>query len=310
MAAQNSRPYRTRGIIMVLVASTLWGLSGTAAQVLFQHDHFQPGWLVTVRMLFSGAILVLWGLLRQDPTVRKLPLDRRMWLRLLIFAVVGLLAVQLSYFKAIADGNAASATLLQYLGPPMIVAYIALRHRKLPSRMASFAMILALFGTLLLVTGGQFDQLLVPGRALFWGVISALGLAFYTLQPISMLKQYQSVSVVGWGMLIGGIASLANSPIWRIPVPSITFSDWLLIAFVVLLGTLAAFSLYLASLRYLEPSETGLLATAEPVAAVLVSMLFLNVRLNVLQGIGAICILLAIVQLSRGSRSSGNSQGN
>ncbi len=286
---------------MVLVAATLWGLSGTAAQVLFQHDHFHPGWLVAVRMLLSGAILVLWGLFRQDATVRKLPSDRQVWAPLIIFSVVGLLGVQLSYFKAIADGNVASATLLQYLGPPMIVAYVALKNRRTPSRIEALAIAMALFGTILLVTGGHLGELMVPGSAVFWGLASALGLAFYTLQPARLLKLYQARAVVGWGMLIGGVASLANGPVWRLSMPAFTLSDWLLIGFVTLLGTLAPFSLYLASLSYLEPSETGLLATAEPVAAVLASILFLHVHLNVYQTIGAASIILAIIRLSTAS---------
>lgn len=289
---------------MVLLGSTFWGLSGTAAQVLFHADHFQPAVLVSIRMIFSGLILVLWGMRRTSSATRDLARNKALWPRLLLFSIVGLLGVQFTYLKAIATGNAASATLLQYLGPSMIVAYVTFHERQRPNRAQSTAMLLSLLGTLLLVTGGHFQRLEVPLPAVIWGILSAVGLAFYTLQPLSMIHRYDAVAVVGWGMLVGGIASLAIGPVWRLPWGHWSVQAVLLTAFVVLLGTLAAFSLYLVSLHFLTPSESGLLATAEPVSAVLAAMLFLHVRLDGVALIGAVCIIAAVVRLSLSSSKS------
>lgn len=294
-----SAPLRRRGMVMVLIAATLWGLSGTAAQVLFQHDHFTTAWLVSVRMLFSGVVLVVWRIFRQPTKTQALLTTPQLWPRLILFAVVGLFGVQFTYFKAIAQGTAASATLLQYLGPPMIVAYLAISTRRFPGRTATVAIILAFGGTMLLVTGGHFNRLQVPIMAVVWGILSALALVFYTLQPLFLIHRYGAIALVGWGMLVGGIASLAFEPIWRLPPTLFTPSAFLLTFFVVVPGTLAAFTLYLASLSYLKPSETGLLATAEPVSAVTASMLFLHVHLDLGQIIGAACIVLAIIWLSQ-----------
>lgn len=284
---------------MVLTAATFWGLSGTAAQVLFQREHFSTAWLVTLRMLVSGLALVIWyTVFKKDPRSRALITNPSQWLNLALFGVVGLFGVQLSYFQAIARGNAATATLLQYLGPSMIVAYFALSYRKAPPKDAWMAMLLALAGTILLVSGAHLDRLAVPLPAIAWGLLSALLLAFYTLQPLTLIRKYDAPVVVGWGMLVGGAASFGVHPIWQIPSRLLHPSALLLTLFVILLGTLAAFSLYLASLHHLHPSEAALLATAEPVAAVTASMLLLHVHLDLGQLIGATFIILAIVWLS------------
>ena len=44
---------RLKGIIMVIIGACLWGLSGTAAQQLFQYDNVSTEWLVTIRLLIS-----------------------------------------------------------------------------------------------------------------------------------------------------------------------------------------------------------------------------------------------------------------
>lgn len=295
---------RIRGMTMVLIGATLWGLSGTASQVLFHTDHFRAAWLVSIRMLVSGSVLIAWGLLHKNSTTRALMRHKSSWPRLLAFAVFGLLGVQYTYFKAIADGNAASATLLQYLGPPMIIGYLALSTRRLPKPSALAALSLAVAGTFLLATGGHLHRLEVPTPALAWGLASALCLTFYTLQPLPLIRRYDALAVVGGGMLIGGTVSLALGPVWTLPLGHWSPSAWVLTAFVVVLGTLAAFSFYLASLHYLTPAETGLLATAEPVAAVLAAMLFLHVRLDLFGIVGALCIVFAVVALSRTSMSA------
>lgn len=52
-------PNRLKGIIMVVIGACLWGLSGTVAQQLFQSEHVSTEWLVTIRLLISGIILLI-----------------------------------------------------------------------------------------------------------------------------------------------------------------------------------------------------------------------------------------------------------
>lgn len=49
-------------------------------------------------------------------------------------------------------------------------------------------------GIILTLTGGCF-----------WGLLAALFLAVYTIQPAELLSYYDTTMVIGWGMLIGGL---------------------------------------------------------------------------------------------------------
>lgn len=51
---------RTKGIVLVIFAAVLWGVSGTVAQYLFQ-KRFTPEWLVVIRLLLSGIILLCYA---------------------------------------------------------------------------------------------------------------------------------------------------------------------------------------------------------------------------------------------------------
>lgn len=288
---------RTKGIAMVLFSAVCWGLSGTAAQVLFRRYGFHPNWLVSCRMILSGLVLVGAGSIqRKRPAIRFIR-AKESWFALLIFAVAGLLGVQYTYFKAIALGNAASATLLQYLGPTMLVIMLATRAKRLPTRSGLVAVALSIAGTYLLVTSGHLGHLALTWSAVIWGLLSALGLAFYTIFPVKMIHKWGATPVVGWAMLIGGLVSSPTAPIWQAP-RLLDARVIALVAFIVLLGTLAAFSLYLASLKFLSATESSLFASAEPIAAAVASVTLLHVHMTLVEASGGALIIVAVTLLA------------
>ena len=112
--------------------------------------------------------------------------NKRDTLLLLAFSVLGMVAVQYTYFEAIHKSNAATATVLQYMGPVFIAIYMAFKQRRLPNFIEFVAIILALTGTFLLVTHGKFGSLAISTEGLLWGIASAVALAIYSLLPVGL----------------------------------------------------------------------------------------------------------------------------
>lgn len=196
-----------------------------------------------------------------------------------------------------AAGNAATATLLQYLSPVLILLFSILFMRKKPKMIELTAMVIALLGVFFLVTKGHPNQISIAPLAVFWGLMAALGGAIYATQPATILKQFGPGVVVGWGMVIGGTAMGLFYPPW------IFHGQWSMaafigIVFVILFGTLIAFYLYLASLSYLKPLETSMLGCAEPLSAALVSVVWLHVPFTLFDWLGALCIIGTVVSLA------------
>ncbi|RXT15356.1 DMT family transporter [Ammoniphilus sp. CFH 90114] len=288
---------------MAFGGAALWGISGTVAEVLFIHIGIPMAWLVTIRLLLAGLLLVLYTIVnttwQQTSAVWKSRADR---IQLIWFGILGMLGVQYTYFAAIEVGNAATATLLQFLGPVFITLYLALRYLRLPTIMEYLALGLALLGTYLLVTNGSTEGLSITPSAVGWGLGAAITAAFYTLYPAQLLKRWGSMSVVGWGMLIGGIGMSFINPPWLIDITGISLMAWLGIAFVILFGTLIPFYLVLESLRYLAPSEVGMLNSAEPLSAVIFSVLWLQLSFGLYEMLGALCIIATVIVLSLNQR--------
>jgi drug/metabolite transporter (DMT)-like permease len=289
---------RLIGMTLVLCGATLWGVSGNAAQYLFETQKVSAGWLTSVRMLTAGVLLLAimqCGKHRQQ--VWAIWKQRRSASSLVVFGLVGMIGSQYTYFEAVAAGNAATATLLQYLSPVLILLFSILFMRKKPKMIELTAMVIALLGVFFLVTKGHPNQLSIAPGAIIWGLLAALGGAIYATQPASILKQFGPGVVVGWGMVIGGAAMSLFYPPW------IFHGQWSMaafigIVFVILFGTLIAFYLYLASLSYLKPLETSMLGCAEPLSAALVSVVWLHVPFTLFDWLGALCIIGTVVSLA------------
>lgn len=288
---------RVKGILLVLIGAALWGVTGTVVQYLFQQHSYSPEWLVVVRLLLAGAIMLGLAYMKEKSRIWLIWRDKRAAASLLLFSIFGMLAVQYTYFAAIHHSNAAAATVLQYLAPIMIACYLALRNRRTPAPREMIAVVLSFAGTFLLVTQGSLQQLSISGWALFWGISSAAALAFYTLQPLKLLAQWGSTIIVGWAMLIGGVSFSFVHPPWQFE-GEWSMNAFLAIAFIVIFGTLIAFYSYLESLKHISASETSLLASIEPLTAAVVSVLWLHVSFGLEEWLGTLCIISTVVILS------------
>lgn len=175
---ENSVNNRWKGIILVLLAAIFWGGAGTLTQYLFQQKGFSIEWLVDVRLLLAGFLLLLFNYRKEHERIWSIWKNKYDVFSIVLFSIVGMLAVQYTYFAAIKHGNAATATVLQYLSPVIIIVFVVCRNRMFPKWNEGISVLLAVMGTILLVTHGQFTQLSVTGQALFWGIASAFALAF------------------------------------------------------------------------------------------------------------------------------------
>lgn len=288
---------RLKGIILAVGGSIFWGGSGVAAQFLLQDRGMTADYLTAIRTLTAGLILLLIDRFVYGNNITNIWRDKVSRYRLLFFGIFGMMAVQYTYFAAIAYSNAPTGTIIQYLMPVVILLWVALRERKLPQPGQVLCAILAILGTALLVTHGSLTTLSISEKALFWGILSALAAACYTVSPRWLLMRWPSAQVVGWAMLIGGAAiSLIYPPL---SYPGILDRDAILsLAYICILGTAIAFWAYVSSTKYILPQEASILNAMEPLASIVFSVLLLNVLFQLPEIAGTILIILPVLYIT------------
>ena len=134
-----------------------------------------------------------------------------------------------------------------------------------------------------------------PG--LFWGLCAAVFVAVYTLQPAYLLSKYDAATVVGWGMLIGGVMQMALFRPWTLPIRVDGQVMWYM-GLIVILGTILTFTLYLDGVRRIGPARGSMISAVEPVSASLFAVCWLGTPLTGVDFVGFACIFAMILLLA------------
>lgn len=193
-----------KGSLMVVIAGIAWGISGVSGQYLMANG-VHVNLLTSLRLLVSGIALTGLAFMTQRERLMSAMKRKDVWLGIALFSLFGLLLNQYAYLSAIHYTNAGTATVLQYLTPVLILAVVCLKGRVMPTVGELSAIILAILGTYIIATHGQWTSLAMTPKGLFWGLLSAVTYALYILIPARLIRKLGSLIVIGPGMLLSGI---------------------------------------------------------------------------------------------------------
>lgn len=286
-----------------MISTVLWGFGGIAGQLAFSISNISSFWLLTVRMLTAGAVLLTIAFIRDGKKIFNIFKTKEDLIPFAVYCFLGNWLVQYSYFEAIRYSNAAAATLLQYLSPGIILLVTAVLNKKLPTRFETICVFTAFLGLFLVSTHGSFTSLAISKMALFWGLISASSLVINNIVPLGLLKKYGAYTVVGFAMLIGGITTqLIMSPLTQsFDIPA---EAWKYIIFVAIFGTTIPFAGYSAGIKIVGPTIGSIVGNMEPVTAALVSVVFLHTEITAYDAAGFCLIIGVAVALSLFDKNS------
>lgn len=282
--------------VLAALAAVMWGISGLFAESLFKvSSNITPIWLTQIRLIISGIVLLIIAtVLHQKPfSVLK---DKKNTLHIIAYGVFGLLPVQVFYFIAIEMANASIATILQFIGPFFVLTYLAVTHQQVLRKLDVLAAILAFIGVFLLSTHGNFNQLAITPLALFFGLLSAVGEASYTLIPVKLVKRVSSLVVTGWGMLFAGVGLMIVYP--QFPAIPNTPRVWLDVSAIIIIGTIIPFQIMANALRYVKPSTVSLLDAFEPLSATVGSVLFFGLVMSGMDWLGTLLVIGSVLALN------------
>jgi drug/metabolite transporter (DMT)-like permease len=290
------------GYAMVLMAATLWAVNGTVSKVLLVSGGVSSQRLTEVRA--TGAFLLLLVVLLAFRR-SSLRVTRRELPFLAVFGVFGLAFVAWLYFVAIERLEIGVALLIQYVAPVLVALWARYVLHEPVRRRIWAALILAVSGLALLVQ--IWRGLEVDGIGLLASLGAALTFALYILLADHGVRLRTTSSLLCYGFLFAAIFWAVVQPWTSFPVglvddsvsllgrlESVELPVWLLMVWMVVLGTIIPFGLLVAALRHVTATRAGILAMFEPVAGTAVAYAWLREELSAVQLVGAGVVLAAI----------------
>ncbi len=290
------------GYAMVIAAALLFAVNGTVSKVVLSSG-ISSLELVQVRSTgaFLGFLLVLAvfdrGSLRL--TRAELPL-------LIAYGVLGVALVQWLYFLSIHRLPIGIALLIEYLGPLLVALWARYVFHEHVRRRIWAALVLAITGLAVIVE--LWSGIALDGVGVLTALAAAFALAAYMLLAERGVRTRSPASLSCFGFLFASLFWAFIQPVWRFPFGR-TADDvsllghlgarqapvWLLMLFIVVVGTMLSFFLVASALRHITATRTGIVAMLEPVAATLVAFAWLGESFGAAQLLGGGIVLVGIL---------------
>ncbi|NLT73890.1 MAG: EamA family transporter [Chloroflexi bacterium] len=290
---------RLQGYGLVALGAALWGSLGLFYQVVIGRYGLTSLETVFWRALIASGVLALL-LARRDPGALRVA--RRDLGLMALLGAVGVAATFWIYAYAIRAVGMGVAAVLQYVAPVWVTLFSVCfwGERIAATRMA--ALVLAVAGVALV---GRIWDLQGTHLSLL-GIAAALATSLTYAAYVLLIKMasgrgYGSGTILLYGLCIG---TLCLAPLQTRQSLNVVFGQPGVIPWLIALGvvTLAAGLSFNAGLKHVPASNASIVATIEPLTAMLLGRSVLNERLEFLQVIGALCILAAVSVLQIRSR--------
>ena len=285
------------GTILTITGGILWGISGVCGQFLFQNKEVTASWLVPIRLVTAGLLLLLYYVIRDKGKAFDIWRSKRNRTDIIVYGLAGMMLCQYSYFQTIEWSNAGTATVIQYLGPALIVVWVCFRTIRLPQTKEVLGVILAVTGIFLIATHGNPTSLALSQKALVMGLLSAVSVVVYTIKPAGLQKQFATPLVLAWGMLIGGAVLMVVFRPWNYQV-IFDRETFMALAFIILFGTMAGFSMYLTGVKMIGSVKASLFSCVEPVASMVLTAVWMKVSFTTPDLMGTLFVIATIIILA------------
>jgi drug/metabolite transporter (DMT)-like permease len=272
---------------MVLASATGFGTLSILAKLGYSAG------LGTQQMLAFRFVLAAVGMVALAALAGQNPLlfGRTRLLTLLSMGALFYSAQSLTYFLALRTLPASLVVLIAYIYPSLVVAAGWLFLRRKVKAKHGIALAASFLGLVLLVGGAHFQL----SWALLLALASPIVYTGYILVGETVMGSVpalaaSAVIMVGAAIGFGFIALVTNEL-----TPPHNLAGWVVVAALALLPTMLAITLFLGGLPRVGASRAALLSTWEPVVTVLLAVVILGDRLSVVQVIGGLLVLLAVV---------------
>ncbi len=259
-----------------------------------------------MQLVFGRAVLTVFliGLIMLFRNKKDFKIKLKdLWL----FISAGLFSIVLfnySYYTTMSLASLSVAAVLLYTAPFFVVFISRFLFGVMLTPQKLTACFVAFLGCCLV--SGVFDTAhRISSKALFFGLLTGLGYALYTVFGELLLKRgYGTFTITFYIFLFAGICTVPFINVSE--TVKYVISDFFVLTvlfLMALVNTVIPYILYTTGLKGVDPSVAPIIATVEPVVATVVGAIFFKEKITLFGATGIIFVLISVVILNMKSIS-------
>jgi drug/metabolite transporter, DME family len=297
-----NRAHPVRGYAYIAAATFLWGIAATLGRAAFTGRLLPSGQalppidpLILSQSRTTISFLVLLPVLQWRRGWRNLKLPAADFGRIVLLGVLGVAASNYLYYFAIQRTNVATAIILQYTAPVLVLLYMVARGIQKATLQRVAAVGLAVVGSALAIGVVGAGGFRLDAVGVIAAMLAAVSFAFYNVAGHQILTRYDRWIVLLYTTFSAGAFWMIVNPPWKLAAAHYSGSQWGFLLVFAVVSVLGPFSLYFAGLQHLEPTRAIVASCLEPVFSIVLAAVLLGEALRPIQSLGIVIVLVAIV---------------
>lgn len=296
---------KIRIIIAYFLIYVVWGSTYYFIGVALKG--FPPFLLGAFRFTMAGLLLLTWSYKRGEPVFKKSLIKKS--------AISGIVLLFIDMAVVMLAQQYLSSSLVAIIASSTAIWIMALDVRMWKKNFRNPAIILGIIigfiGVLMLYveqlsSDGTYEHKQYGILLLIFGCISwALG-TLYAKYRSSGEEEVNAFAGSAWQMLFASamfwLCSILSGDVARFSLSSVPTSAWLSLIYLIIFGSILAYSAYVWLLKVRPATEVGTHAYVNPFIAVLLGTTLGHEQVTFLQIAGLIIILLGVMLISRKSK--------
>ena len=287
----NKRKVTPAGLIHLFIVYFVWGSTYLAIRIGIRSGAgFEPFWFGGMRVFTAGIILLGWGLIRRKE-LRPSKKDLVILVGSGFLLWIGGNGLVVWAEQQVNSGIAA----LVVATIPIWVAFLdSILDSRIPTLPVILSLIVGFLGIFILslpvLTSGIRADLLSILALLLASFSWSAGLVLQTRHPVALNRGISS----GYQQLFGGIFFAVIALIVREPLPTPTTQAWLAWGYLVIFGSVIAFTSFVTALQILPTRLVTTYSYVNPVIAVLLGWLILSEPITYWTIAGGVLVLIGV----------------
>ena len=283
--------------LLLLLATLFWGVTPSFMKVsLLEMDAFTFSTLrLFAALLVSGLLLVVSGSWKR--------VEKKDWILFIIIGLFGFFVFQICFPVGVKHTSASiSALIMATLPVNVVLINLLLKSEKITLRTIT-GIVLSITGIAVIILGTKggisLEGTYTKGVILLF--LSEIGFAVYTIKSKILINRYSFYQVMFIVILFSFIpfSIISAKQLLVFPFHSVSSIAWTGIIFTGILGSCIANIIWYRGISYLGSTKTSVYANLPPVFGIIVSFIFLNETLTLLQIAGGLVIMAGVIMVNR-----------
>lgn len=296
----------------IAAATFLWGIAATLGRAAFTGRLLPAGRtlpridpLILSQSRTTFSFLALLPVLLARRGWKDLRLPGADFGRIVLLGVLGVAASNYFYYLAIQKTNVATAIILQYTAPVLVLLYMVARGLQKATLQRVSAVALAVVGSVLAIGAVGAGGFRLNPVGVIAAMLAAVSFSFYNVAGHNILARHDRWIVLLYTTFSAGAFWLVVNPPGKVLAAHYSGFAWGFLMLFSLVSVLGPFSFYFAGLQHLEPTRAIVASCLEPVFSIVIAAVVLGEVLRPVQTLGIVVVLAAIVVVQLPDRAAG-----